>query len=218
MTLAPRDNYWNIRLEKTRKALTDNGFAASIHQSTEDAVAHVIANIIPENGLKSVGFGGSVTVTESGIIPKLKQIPDLYVLDSTDPTLSRAEVMEMRRQSLLLDMFLASSNALTVDGVLVNLDKMGNRVAAMHYGPKKALLMVGRNKICADLHDAKCRVKETAAPMNTMRIGCKTPCAVTTRCNDCATPDRICGVWTITEKCFPTGRIHVLLINEDLGF
>ncbi|MDL2272333.1 lactate utilization protein [Desulfovibrio sp. OttesenSCG-928-I05] len=218
MVLSPPENYWNVRLEQTRKALVHNGFAASIHADVNDASAHVIANIIPEAGLKSVGFGGSATVKGSGIIPKLKQLAGFTVLDSTDPALSREEVLALRRESLLADMYLTSSNAVTVDGKLVNLDKMGNRVASIHFGPRKVLLMVGRNKICADEANARSRVKEIATPINAMRLGGKTPCSITTRCTDCNTQDRICGVWTITEKCFPQGRIHVLLINQDLGY
>lgn len=218
MSLPHVENYWNVRLEQARKALVRNGFSASIHADATDAAAHIICNIIPEADLRSVGFGGSATVTGSGIIPKLKQIPGFSVQDSTDPALSREEVIAMRRESLLADMYLASCNAVTIDGKLVNLDKTGNRIASIHFGPRKVLLMVGRNKICPDLETARARVKEIATPINSMRISGKTPCCVTTRCNDCNMPERLCGVWAITEKCFPQGRIHVLLINQDLGY
>ena len=94
----------------------------------------------------------------------------------------------------------------------------GNRVAGIAFGPKHVIIMVGRNKIVPDLEEAMFRIKNYAAPVNTMRLDKKTPCARTSCCEDCKSPDRICNTWTITEKSFPKGRIKIVLINEDLGF
>jgi hypothetical protein len=126
--------------------------------------------------------------------------------------------MELRRQGLLADVMIASSNAITLDGRLVNLDGSGNRVAAMTFGPKKVILVVGMNKVAPDLESAMARVKNYAAPVNVMRLGLKNPCAETGTCGDCKSPQRICNMWSIIEGHLTKGRIHVKLIGEDLGY
>ena len=95
---------------------------------------------------------------------------------------------------------------------------IGNRVSAIVFGPRNVVILVGRNKIVADLNDAMIRVKLYAAPVNAMRLDKKVPCVKTGECEDCKSPDRICNAWSIVEKSFPKGRIKVILINEDLGF
>jgi hypothetical protein len=117
-----------------------------------------------------------------------------------------------------VDCFFAGTNAITRDGQLVNLDMFGNRGGAITFGPRNVVLLVGRNKLVPDLQRAMERIKEYCAPVNTMRLNMKTPCVKTGYCMDCSSPQRICNVWTITEKSFPQGRIKIILINEDLGF
>jgi hypothetical protein len=112
----------------------------------------------------------------------------------------------------------ASSNAITLDGKLVNLDGMGNRVAAMAFGPKKVILLVGMNKVAPDLESAMARVKHRAAPINNIRYGLKNPCVETGLCSDCKTPQRICNMWSIIEGHMIQNRIHVKLIGENLGY
>jgi len=94
----------------------------------------------------------------------------------------------------------------------------GNRIAAITFGPKNVVILVGRNKIVPDVKEAMFRIKNYAAPINAMRLDKKTPCVKTSCCEDCKSPDRICNTWTITEKSFPRGRVKVVLINEDMGF
>ena len=106
---------------------------------------------------------------------------------------------------------------MTEDGRLVNLDMIGNRVAALTFGPLHVVVLVGVNKLVADLDDAMWRVKEFAAPANAMRLDMKTPCARTSVCEQCKSPQRICNTWTITDKSFPKGRVKVVLINQVLG-
>ena len=113
---------------------------------------------------------------------------------------------------------ITGTNALTETGKLVNLDMIGNRVAAITFGPRSVVILVGRNKIVPDVEEATFRVKNYAAPVNAMRLDKKTPCAETSYCHDCKSPERICNSWSIVEKSFPKGRIKVVLINEDLGF
>jgi hypothetical protein len=116
------------------------------------------------------------------------------------------------------DVMIASSNAITLDGKLVNLDGMGNRVAAMIFGPKKVILVVGVNKIVPDLDSAMARVKHYSAPVNSIRLGLKNPCVETGLCADCKSPQRICNMWSIIEGHMIKDRIHVKLVGEDLGY
>ena len=131
--------------------------------------------------------------------------------------LDAAASLERRRQALLADLFITGANAITEKGQLVNLDMYGNRVAGLTFGPKHVIVMAGRNKIVPDLQAAMNRIKAIAAPANTMRLDKKTPCVKTGVCQECKSPDRICNVWTITEKSFPKGRIKVILIDDELG-
>ena len=154
----------------------------------------------------------------TGLFHELKDNSDIEVLNTFDTRLSKEEMMDLRRRSLMTDLFITGTNAVTEAGHLVNLDMVGNRVAAIIWGPKNVLLLIGRNKITADLEDAMIRIKNYAAPVNTMNLDKKTPCAKTGICHDCSSPDRICNYWTITEKSFVKNRIKIILINEDLGF
>jgi hypothetical protein len=153
----------------------------------------------------------------TGLYEAIKKSPGLEILDVFDKSVPDQEKLEMRRRALLVDLYIAGTNALTETGILVNLDMFGNRVAAITFGPKHVLLFIGRNKIVADLDEAMYRVKNYASPVNAMRLNKKTPCIKTSHCEECKSPDRICNSWTITEKSFPAGRIKVVLINEDLG-
>jgi hypothetical protein len=145
-------------------------------------------------------------------------VSGLEVIDRNDPALSPETRAEYNRKTLLLDLFVASSNAVSYDGQLVNIDKFGNRVAALSFGPKKVALIVGRNKIAADVHAAMARAKTMAASMNAIRLGQDTPCAKTAKCYDCKGANRLCGITVISQRSFPQGRIHVLLVNQELGF
>jgi hypothetical protein len=178
----------------------------------------VLEKIIPKLAPKSVSWGGSITFVATGLYDVLRTRKDLKVLDSFEKNLSPEESLERRRQSLLVDLFISGSNAVTEAGQLVNLDMFGNRICGITFGPKNVIVIVGRNKIVPDLDDAMFRIKNYAAPVNAMRLDKKTPCAKTSFCSECKSPDRICNTWTITEKSFPKGRVKVVLINQDLGF
>jgi hypothetical protein len=219
MMATPIEIHAQIRLERLQKALIDNFFEASIHQTLQEAEDHVLTAILPPLGPEaSVGFGGSATLAASNLVARLKSVPGLKVIDRNDSSLDADTRVELSRQSLLTDLFVASANALTMDGELVNIDMIGNRVAAMAFGPKKVALLVGRNKICGDLHAAMRRARSTAAAANAIRLSKDTPCAKTAKCHDCKGASRLCRVTTITQRVCPPGRIHVLLINQDLGF
>ncbi|WP_291326590.1 lactate utilization protein [Desulfovibrio sp. UCD-KL4C] len=216
--MSPIQNFWSIRLGELKEVLDDNGFTTHVANNSHSAAALVLDKIIPQLAPKSISFGGSMTVVDSGLFGQIKQLKNVKVIDTYDMKPAPDERIARRRQALLSDLFITSANAVTNEGELVNLDGTGNRVAAMAFGPKNVIVLVGRNKICGDLEAATRRIKEYVAPVNAMRLKRKTPCAVTGTCADCSSPERICSVWGITEKSSPKGRIHVVLINEDLGF
>ena len=213
----PVDNYWQIKLNDIKKSLEANNFEAFVAQDAAEAKNIVLKEIISKTGAKSISWGGSMTFIATGLYEALKNNKKLQVLDTFDKTISREENWERRRQSLLVDLFITGTNAVTESGMLVNLDMIGNRVGGISFGPKDVIILAGRNKIVADLEDAMMRIKNLAAPANAMRLGMKTPCAKTSYCEECKSKDRICNNWTITEKSFPKGRIKVVLINENLG-
>ena len=214
----PVDNYWNLKLESVKENLENNNFEVFIAKDAKAAKQIALNDIIPKLDIKSVSWGGSMSFVATGLFHELKGNPDIKVLNTFDQTLTKEEMLELRRQSLIVDLFITGTNAVTEAGHLVNLDMVGNRVAAMMWGPKNVLLVIGRNKITGDLEDAMIRIKTYAAPVNTMNLDKKTPCVKTGICHDCSSPDRICNYWTIIEKSFIKKRIKIILVNEDLGF
>jgi len=214
----PVTNFWDIRLEALKGELEKNNFDVYRTKTAEEAQKLVLDTILPQLSPTTVSWGGSLTHVQSGLYEALKARQDLTILDTYDKNLSPPESYELRRQSLLADLFITGTNAVTEKGRLVNLDMIGNRVAAITFGPKNVIVMIGRNKLVADVDEAIERIKTYAAPVNVMRLDKKTPCLKTGVCQNCKSPDRICNTWTITEKSFPKGRVKVLLINADLGF
>jgi len=213
----PTENYWQKRLADVKNALEGNNFEVFLANTANDARDIVQKEIISRIDVKSVSWGGSMTFMGTGLYEAIKDNPDLGVLDTFDKSIIGDKKMEVRRRSLLVDLFITGTNAVTENGVLVNLDMIGNRVAAITFGPKYVVILVGRNKIVPELDDAMFRIKNYVAPVNAMRLDKKTPCAETSFCQECNTPERICNSWAITEKSFPKGRIKVVLINEDMG-
>ena len=214
---SPIDKYWQIRLADVKDMLESNNFEVYLADNAAAAKKMVLEEIIPKIGAKSISWGGSMTFNATGLYDALKKMKGMKSLDAYDKSISREEALERRRQSLLVDLFITGTNAVTETGMLVNLDMIGNRVAALTFGPKSVIVLAGRNKIVPDLEEAMMRVKNFAAPANVMRLGMKTPCAKTSFCEECKSKDRICNSWAITEKSFPKGRIKIVLINEDLG-
>lgn len=159
-----------------------------------------------------VAWGGSVTVDQIGIRSELKNVIDR---DAAPPE----DFIKVRRDALLSDVFMTSTNAITMDGELVNIDGMGNRVAAMCFGPGKVIVIAGANKIVRDEEAAIARIKTDACPPNCVRLLKKTPCAATGKCGDCKIPGQtICSYTVTTRFSAIPDRIHVILVNENLGF
>lgn len=213
----PIENYWNLRLKNVKTALESNHFEVFLVDNGVEARDVVEKEIIPQIAPKSISWGGSMTFKSTGMYETLRNNPDFEVLDTYDKTISRDDMVERRRRALLVDLFITGTNAVTETGLLVNLDMIGNRVGAVAFGAKSVIILVGRNKVVADLDEAMYRVKNFVAPANAMRLDMKTPCVKTGYCEDCSSPDRICNTWTITEKSFPKGRVKIVLINQDLG-
>ena len=214
----PITKFWEIKLEALTEALTKNNFEVYLANTGEDAKNLVLDTLLPRLSPETISWGGSLSYIQTGLYAELKERQDITILDTYDKTLSPEEAYELRRRSLLVDLFITGTNAVTETGRLVNLDMIGNRVAAITFGPKNVILFIGRNKIVADVDEAIERIKTYAAPVNVMRLEKKTPCLKTGVCQNCKSPERICNAWSISEKSFPKGRIKVILINEDLGF
>ncbi|MCB9482220.1 MAG: lactate utilization protein [Desulfobacteraceae bacterium] len=212
------EKYWMKKLEHTKENLISNNFNVFIAENEKDASKIFFDQIMTDLSPVSVSWGGSLTFKESGIYEKLKKQDNITIIDTYDKSFSKDEIMELRRNALLCDLFITGTNAVTETGVLINLDMIGNRVGAITFGPKNVVILAGRNKIVPDIDSGVQRIKNYSAPVNAIRLDKKTPCAKVSTCSDCSSPDRICNVWAITEKSFPEKRISIILINKDLGF
>jgi len=202
------------RCKKAVAALMKNEFDAVYCESREEARRNIIDEA---RKARTIGFGGSMTVRELQLEPDLEQT-GAELLQHNKPGLSAEEKLNIRRQQLTCDLFLTGSNAVTLNGQLVNIDGVGNRVGAMMFGPKQVIVVVGRNKIVEDVHAALKRIKEIAAPANARRLDLKLPCAVTGQCSECNSPDRICRATVILDRKPSQANIRVLIINDDLGY
>ncbi|MDR2501073.1 MAG: lactate utilization protein [Treponema sp.] len=195
------------------KALEGRHFAAWYFDTRADAAEHAL-NLIPASGVAS--WGGSMTLAALGL-PGLLVQRGIPVIDR-DAAPTPEERVERMRQALLCDTFLSSANAISEDGQLVNIDFMGNRAAAMIYGPRQVIILAGMNKVVKTVEDAMVRARTIAAPANAQRVsGCKSPCLETGACENCRSPDSICTYLVTTRLCRPAGRIKVILIGKDLG-
>lgn len=195
-------------------ALVKNRFTASYCENRAQAVATIISRIDEQ---ATIGIGGSVTLTELGIIEQLKQSGHT-VFNHNQPGLTADEIMVLRQAQQSCDVFLCSTNALTLDGQLVNVDGVGNRLSAMIFGPKQVVIVVGINKIVGTIGEAQQRIERLAAPMNNKRLERPNPCTVSGVCMNCQGPTRICNVTTIIHKQPPLTPIHVVIIGEELGY
>jgi hypothetical protein len=198
-------------IEQLEKRGMEGSYAASAAQAREE----IIGMISPRS---KVYRCGSMTAVYMDLFQGIAKIPGVEIIDPFQPGLSFEDSLEIRRRGLLADVMITSTNALTLDGRLVNLDGLGNRVAAMIFGPRKVILAVGMNKVVADVDSAMARTKHYAAPVNAIRMNVKTPCAENGICVDCKTPARFCNIWSIIEGQRIKGRIHVKLVGESLGY
>ena len=207
---------WNEKVAaKIIKNLEKRRMAGSYAADAAQAKAEIV-DMIPQAAV--VFRCGSMTAVGIGLWEAIAALPEVELIDPYRPELSPEEGLELRRRGLTADVMIASTNAITLDGRLVNLDGMGNRVAAMAFGPKKVILAVGMNKVTPDLETAVARVKHFASPINNIRLKQNNPCVETGLCSDCRSPQRICNMWSTIEGHMIKDRIHVKLIGENLGY
>lgn len=210
---APIKMYYEKRAQILVKNLQSRHFDAYFCATKEDALQKAL-ELIPQNA--SVSWGGSVTAHQIGLIDAVKN--GNYKAIDRMTAKSQQERELIQQQGMFADVFLSSANALSMDGQMVNIDGLGNRVAAIIYGAKSVIIIAGMNKVEDTLEAAITRARTVAAPMNKQRFDAVTPCAVTGTCGDCKAVDCICNHIVITRHSRPVGRIKFILVGEPLGF
>lgn len=202
-------------MDKLLAKLRSNNMQGYLARDREEAKC-IALGLIPKGAV--VAMGNSLTLRETGIFEAVTS-GGFKTINQFEPGISAAENLKRRRAGLLADVFLTSSNTLTANGELVNIDGKGNRVAAMMFGPDKVIVIVGMNKIVPNQEAAWNRLKEKTAPELAKRLGRSTPCATTGKCSNCNSPERICRCYTVIGSQMPVDkdRIHVIIVKETLG-
>lgn len=213
MSATPKEIRNNMLAERMLKSLKRRNFNAFYCPTAAEAIEKVSA-LIP-NG-SSVTWGGSMTIRDMGLTRRLKE-RDLIVLDRDDAA-SREEAQQIYREAFSCDYYLSSANAISEDGVIVNIDGNGNRVAAITFGPKNVILVIGLNKVAQDVNSALARARSTASPINAARFDINTPCRKDGVCHNCNSPESICNYIHFLRNSHPAGRHTVILVGEDLGY
>lgn len=180
------------------------------YAANKEEALKLALNIIPEGS--NITMGGCMSAREIGLIDALEEGNYNYI------DRSKLGAREGLMAAYDSDVFLSSANAVTADGILVNIDGNSNRVSCIAQGPKKVVFIVGMNKVCDDLDGAMKRARNVAAPANAQRFEINTPCKKTGKCFDCKSPDTICCQFLITRYSRHTDRIHVILVNDTLGY
>ena len=211
----PNKMWWiEEKAKKTIEKLEAHDFKALYVKNRQGAVEEVLKHVTPQT---RVGAAGSVTIRELGILDQIEARGNL-IYDHWKPGLSKEKILEIRKSQMTSDLFLASVNAITLNGELVNIDGAGNRVNSTIFGPGKVILVAGYNKIVEDVQEAIKRVKNVAAPINAKRLNIDVPCAKVGKCVDCNSPNRICRVVVIHERRPSLTDMLIILVGEELGF
>jgi len=211
--LAPLKTMHEKSGPKVVENLIKRHFEAYYVSTKEEALSKAL-ELIPQD--HSVSWGGTLTMDEIGLKDKL--IEKKYILIDRDLAKSPEERVELMHQALSCGTYIMSSNAISEDGQLINIDGNGNRVAALCYGPKNVLIIAGMNKVVKTVEDAYSRARNLAAPANNQRFpNSKTPCSLTGECANCLCTDSICNQFVLTRQSRPEGRIKVILVGEELG-
>ncbi len=204
----------DLRVEKTIKALEKNCMKG-YYVKSEAELLKLIDSLIQDD--KLITAGGSMTLNETGVIKHLHEKYNGIFADRADCK-NQDEVEDVFRKAFSSDTFFASTNAVTENGELYNIDGNGNRVSAMIFGPKQVILVVGTNKIVADLDEAKTRLQKIACPANTVRLNCDTPCRVVGECQNCHSPARICCSYVTLAQQRKKDRIKVIFVDGSYGY
>lgn len=202
------------KILRTIEALNKNNMNGYLVNTNEELIEK-IKELVKENSI--VACGGSMSLFETGVIGHLRSGRYKF-LDRYEEGLSKEEITKIFKESFFADAYFASSNAVTEDGKLYNVDGNGNRVAAMLFGPEKVILVVGVNKIVKNIDEAIMRNREVSAPANAKRLNKMTPCTKVGYCIDCKGNDKICREFTVISSQGNKDRIHVIFMNEDIGY
>lgn len=211
----PIRQWWvDERAKKVVEKLEAHEFKAIYVKNKQEAVEEILKYV---DSTQKVGVGGSITIRELGILEKLEAQGNL-LYNHWKPGLSKEEVLQTRKAQMTCDLFLSSINALTLNGELVNIDGIGNRVNASVFGPGKVILVAGYNKIVDDVPEAIKRIKNISAPLNAKRLNIDVPCAKVGKCVDCNSPNRICRAVVIHERRPSLTDMLIIIVGEELGF
>ena len=200
------------QIETIKNNFTKRGFVFNYFETCEEGI-DFIKSIIPEGS--SIGFGGSVTVKESGLLSALQESNDTLYHGDFYPKDYKETLLKKMHES---DWYIASANALCESGDIVNVDGRGNRVAEMLHGPKNVIFLCGVNKLVDSIQSGIDRVHNVASPKNCVRLNKKTPCAITGKCNRCNSPDTICRATVIHHHPTTGKNVYIVLINKNLGY
>ncbi len=211
--MTPKETRNERLAQKLIKNLKRRNFEA-FYCPTATEAAEKAGSLIPDGS--SVTWGGSMTIRDIGL-PKLLGERPLTVYDR-DKAQSREEVQDIYRKAFSCDFYLSGANAISEDGVIVNIDGNGNRVAAITFGPEHVIFVIGLNKVAQDTGSALARARSTASPINAARFDIKTPCQADGICHNCNSPESICNYIHFTRNSHPAGRHIVILVGEDLGY
>ena len=209
----PKQKYYEKRAQVLIKNLKSRHFEAYYCADKASALEKAL-ELIPKGA--TVGWGGAMSAQQIGLIDALNA--GAYNAIDRDKTATPEEREQAMKKCLLADVFVTGANALSLDGQMVNIDGMGNRVAAIVYGPGSVVVIAGINKVADTLEAAVTRARTVAAPMNKQRFPVQTPCEVTGSCADCKSDGCICNQMLITRNCKPAGRIKFVIVGEELGF
>ena len=204
-----KQNLANTIIKNMEKKNLEAYYCATSAEAVEKALS-----LMPEGA--SITWGGSESIKECGLMDAIKAA-NYELIDRTDAKTPEEDRIMYSRQ-VMADFFLMSSNAITIDGELVNIDGRANRVSLLCWGPQNVIVIAGMNKIASDVESAIQRVRDAAAPPNTVRLNKNTPCAQTGRCGNCYSPDCICSQIVITRRSSTPNRIKVILVGEELGY